>query len=80
MWYSDAEYYITKGMVIVALFLGWSLLRLNFGEVSSRETAILTRVRTTSLMCLAPLGVMQKQMHEVSDLPMDNLLRSVDKE
>jgi hypothetical protein len=85
MWYSDAEDYISYGLLGAAVFFVWSLALAHSGRPHNA-------VRIISLVGLAfgmglylgiastakgsfylPLGVMQTQMHEMWEIPLTNL-------
>jgi hypothetical protein len=87
MWYDEAETYVFYGILIASAFLCWSLYRHNSIIRTASLMALAFGVglnlgieRTAKGSFYLPLGVMQKQMHEQWGLPMQNLLRPVDRD
>jgi hypothetical protein len=87
MWYNDAEDYVSYGLVIGALVLCYSLYR----HAATMRTLSLMALafgaglnlgihKTALGSFYLPLGVMQQQMHCEWGLPIENLLRDVDKD
>jgi hypothetical protein len=88
MWYNDAEEYVLW-IIVVASVLFWVL---KSNEVKPRWRAALLLIIgfgvglyvgvevTAKGYFNLPLWVLQKQLHEVWDLPMKQLQRPVDKE
>ncbi|MGA7326076.1 MAG: hypothetical protein WBX25_16720 [Rhodomicrobium sp.] len=86
MWYTDAEEYITWGGLVASGFLIWALVM----KVETTRTLSLMAIaffiglglgieKSAHGSFYLPLYVMRKQMHEQWGIPMENLLRDVDK-
>jgi hypothetical protein len=85
MWYNEAENYISYGLLGAAVFFVWALARAHAGRPhNSLRIISLTAlafgigldlgIETTATGSFyLPFGVMQKQMHEMWDIPLANL-------
>jgi hypothetical protein len=85
MWYNDAEDYISYGLLGAAVFFVWSLALAHVGQPDNAVRTIslvglafgtglyLGIASTAKGSFYLPLGVMQKQMHEMWEIPLTNL-------